>query len=288
MAKDVAEPEAEVLETPEIDETEDQVAEPESEEAESPEPEEGDEEETIIGFGDEDEPEAEAETPTIKRIRERNRDLNKQLRERDRELEELRRSNAPAKIEVGPEPTLESCDWDEDKFKSQLLEWRDKKAEADNQVAAEQQKTQRVLESYNRDLTAYNERKATIGVPDYEEAEATVVAALNMEQQAVAVQAAKDPAALVVALSRSPEKLAELAKIDNPWKLAAAIARMESSVKVVTRKKGPNLDRPVRGSASMVAVDTDKELERLEKEAERTGNRTAVVNYKRQLKAQAK
>ena len=169
-------------------------------------------------------------------------------------------------------------------LKTRLREYDAKKAEVTAQEATEAQKFNRVIESYNHDLEAYTARKATIGVPDYEEAEATVVAALSLEQQAVALQAANDPAALVVALSRSPAKLAEIAKIDNPWKLSAAIAKLEGSVKVVTRKKGPALDRPTKGSASM-AVSTDDKLAQLEKEAEKTGDRSKIVAYKRELKA---
>jgi hypothetical protein len=108
-----------------------------------------------------------------------------------------------------------------------------------------------------------------------------------MEQQAVALQAASDPAALVVALARSPAKLAELAKIDNPWKLSAAIAKLEGSVKVVTRKKGPN--STVRPKARRQwQVSSDDRLKALEKEAEKTGVRTKLIAYKRELKAQAK
>jgi hypothetical protein len=286
---DEAETETQEVETPEIEETEDQheaeTEEQHSEQEESQAEEgEGDEEETIIGFGDEDEEESsEDETPTIKRLRERNREQTRLLRERERELAELRQGAAkPA--ELGPKPTLESCEWDEEKFETALDDWKAKKADADAQAEKAGEQTRKVMESYTKDLEAYTASKATIGVPDFDDAEATVVAALNMEQQAVLLQAASNPAAMVVALSRSPEKLAELAKEHNPWKLSAMLAKMEGAVKVVKRKKAPVLDRAQRGSASVTAPSADAELERLEKEADRTGNRTALIAYKRQLK----
>jgi hypothetical protein len=297
MAKAALEPEAEVLETPEIDETEDQVQPETEEQAEEPEqpaePEESEaEEETIIGFGDEDdeEPSAEDDTPTIRRIRERNREITKQLREKDRELAELRQKVTTPKIEVGPKPGLWDDDiaGDEELYDKRMEDWRRQVSEAEKHQTAEQEKSRRVIESYQRDLETYNSRKASIGVPDYEDAEAVVVAALAPEQQAVALQAANDPAALVYALSKSPAKLAELQKIDNPWKLSAAIARLEGSVKVTTRKKAPNIDRPTRGSASVVQESGDKKLEQLEKEAEKTGDRSKVIAYKRSLREQAK
>jgi hypothetical protein len=283
------ETETEVLETPEIEEAEDQVQEPETEEH-SEEPEAPEEEETVISFGDEDEEESEeADTPTIKRLRERNREQTKRLRELDKEIAELRQSAVKPKIEVGPKPDLwEDCEGDPEKFEVALDAWKQRKAEAETETERAEEKTRRVIESYNSDLASYNERKAKLGVSDYEDAEATVVAALNMEQQAVALQAANDPAALVYALAKSPAKLAELAKIDNPWKLSAAIARLEGSVKVVTRKKAPAIDRPAKGSASVAQMSADKRLEQLEAEAEKTGDRTKVQQYKRELKAQQK
>jgi hypothetical protein len=298
MAKEPVEELEQEAPEPEIEEVEDQVQEPETEELledepEQPETSEDDgDEEVSIGF--EDEPEEEADeaddTPTIKRIRERNRDLNKQLREREKELAELRAAAAaPKAIEVGPKPDLwEDCEGDPEKFEAALDAWKQKKAAADEQVTKAQEGQRKVIESYNRDLENYEKRKATIGVADYEDAEATVVSALSLEQQAVALQAASDPAALVVALAKSPAKLAELAKIDNPWKLSAAIAKLEGSVKVVTRKKAPNIDKPARGSAAINQLSSDAQLEKLEKEAERTGDRTKLIAFKRQLREQGK
>lgn len=250
-----------------------------------PEPDEGDDE-VLIGFEDEAEEEAaEDDTPTIRRLRDRNREQTKLLRDREKRIAELEQTAVKPKIEVGPKPDLwEDCEGDPEKFETALDKWKADKAEADSQVTRAEEQSRRVIDSYNRDLEAYTARKAAIGVPDYEEAEATVVAALSMEQQAVALQSANDPAALVVALAKSPAKLAELAKIDNPWKLSAAIARMEGSVKVTTRKKASALDRPATGSASMQTANADAELERLEKEAEKTGDRSKVQRYKRSLK----
>jgi len=296
VAKEPVE-ELEAPETPEIEEAEDQVQEPEAEEpsGEPEQPEDEGDEEVSIGF--EDEPEEEADeaddTPTIKRIRERNRDLNKQLRDREKELAELRAAAAQPQTleELGPEPTYEECDYDDELFKQRLREYDDKKKAAAERANKAQEGQRRVIESYNRDLENYEKRKAAIGVPDYEDAEAMVVAALSLEQQAVALQAASDPAALVVALAKSPSKLAELAKIDNPWKLSAAIAKLEGSVKVVTKKKAPNIDKPAKGSAAVSGGETlQAQIDRLEAAFEKKGggDRTEIQRLRRQLKEQAK
>lgn len=281
----VQEPEAEVLETTEIEEAEDQVQ-PETEER--PEVVEPEEEETVIGFAD-DEPE-EDDSPPIKTLRERNREQTRLLREKDKRIAELEQARAPAKVELGPKPTLESCGWDEAEFETKLDQWKADEAKAKEQEAKVQEDARKANESWQRDFDAYTARKSTIGIPDYQDAEDTVVAALNKMQQAVIVKAANDPNALVVALSRSPDKLAEIAKYDDPVKLAAAIARMEGSVKVTTRKKSFTPDRPQRGSAPMENVGGLKEqlakAEAAFDKAGGNGDRTEIQRLQRLLKAQ--
>jgi hypothetical protein len=157
----------------------------------------------------------------------------------------------------------------------------------EEQTAAVEQENRQAQEAWNADLNRYAEQKAKIGVPDYEDAESIVISALNPMQQAVIVKAADNPAAFAYALSKSPSKLTELAKQQDPIKLAVAVAKMEGAVKVVKRKKGPAIDKPVSGSGSMPG-GTDKQLEKLEKEAERTGNRTELINYRKKLEARGK
>jgi hypothetical protein len=163
--------------------------------------------------------------------------------------------------------------------------WRGRKADAEAQENRVIEQRRQIEESYNKDLANYEARNSALAAQgiDVEDAISAVAAKLTLEQQAVAIQAASDPAALAVALNRSPSRLEELAKIHNPWKLAAAIARMEGSVKV-TKKKAPAPNRPLAGSASMADANVDKELQKLEAEAARTGVRTKVIAYKKQLK----
>jgi hypothetical protein len=105
-----------------------------------------------------------------------------------------------------------------------------------------------------------------------------------MVQQAVIVKAAADPALFLYALGKSEAKRSELAKIQDPIKLAAAVARMEGAVKVTTRK-APTPDRPLSGSSKMPG-SADKEIERLEKKAAANGgDRSELIAYKAKLAA---
>lgn len=238
-----------------------------------------DEEETVISFDGDDADDADkpGDSSVIRRLRQ-------ELRESKRRAAELERTNTKPKVEVGPKPTLAECGFDEEAYDAALEAWRDKKAAAEAEDAKAEEEVRRANESWERDLSAYNVRKASIGIPDFSEAEEAVKTALNPMQQAVIVKAASDPAALVAALGKSEAKLAELAKFEDPIKMAAAVARMEGAVKVIKRKKAPAVDRPASGSASMPG-GADKKLEKLEKEADRTGDRTNLIRYRRSLDA---
>lgn len=260
-----------------------------TEEAQSDQPaeEQGDQqdnqpdaEELVIGFDGED-PDADKpdDSSVIRQLREENRKAKARLRE----LEQARA--APA-VQVGPKPTLESCDFDEEKFEEALDAWKDDKRKADEhqQTAQQQQKAQQ--EEWDAAADRYQGLKATLAAPDFDDAEIAVQEALGPVSAAIAM-VAEDPAKVVYALGKSPAKLAELAKLkNNPLKLAAAVARMEGQIKV-TRRSAPKPDTPVRGSGGLPG-GTDKQLERLEREAATSGDRSKLIAYKAELKKTAK
>lgn len=262
-------------ETLELTET---VAKPEEQEpqtAEKPAPDE-DGDETIVRFEDEDE-DQEGDSPVIRRLRERNRELN-------RRLGDARRSIPPEQpIELGEEPTWESCDYDEERWKNEHKAWEAKKTVYERKRAAEAEEARRTEEGWRRDMDAYNRRKKELAIPDYEDIESSVTQVLSPMQQAVIVKAAADPAVFVAAIGRSEDKLEALAKIDDPIKLAVAVTNMEGSIRMVVRRKGANVDEPVYGSAP-IPRGVDSRLAYLEKQAQQSGDYTKLFDYKRKLK----
>lgn len=248
-------------------------------EPETPEnPEDEGEEETLVSFGDPSDLSEEQPTDntTVRQMRARIRELEREAKSRE----------APKPpVQAKPEPTLESCEWDEDKFKSEWRAWNEEQESVKAEQAKAQEEQQRVQQEWQQDLQSYAQKKQALGVPDVDECEETVIAALNNVQQAVLVKSANDPALFMVALAKSPDKLAELSKMQDPIKLAAAIARMEGGIKVVKKRKGAALDTPQSGSAQIpAAVTPDAKLAQLEKEAERTGNRSELAKYRRELR----
>lgn len=278
---DLNQPELEGFEpeTPELEE-------PELSDPELSEPEPGDEDDEEIGFGDEAAPASRGDNSDLVRH------LRAEVRKRDEELTGYKTGKLqpvqPQTIELGPKPTLESCEYDEAKFESALDSWKTTKAQADQVQAESVQKAQQVQQRFNARLQTYTTSKAGLKVRDFELAEGAVLAALSPVQQAVAIQAADDSARLVYALGRHPEKLKTLAAIEDPIEFTKALVKLEGQLKVTSRSRTPpEPDRQPRGSAPL-AARTDKQLERLEAQAAKSGDRTAVIAYKRQLRTQGR
>lgn len=246
----------------------------ETDEGDDPDAGEEDEEETVVSFGEGDEEDVPDDNSVIRRMR-------AELKESKKRIAELEQASpAPATIEVGEKPTLAGCNYDEDAYEAEVDKWRERKAEAERAEAEQQEQARAANEAWQSDLQAYEQKKAKLALPDYEAAEDAVKGSLSLVQQAVIIKAAGDPALFVAAIGRNDAKLAELAKIADPIKLAATVARMEGAIKVSKKRKGPAIDKPQGGSGSM-PQGQDKELEKLEKEAERTGNRTKLIAYKK-------
>ena len=242
---------------------------------EGDEEDEGDEE-TVVGFEDEAEAGSEDDTPVIRRMRERLKVLN-------RENQELRKGDTQRQeADLGPKPTLQDCDYDEDEYDRRRDEWLAKKQRLETTTQSREREAQAAEREWAQDMDAYASKRDALALPDFEDAAETVKDALSIAQQAVIIKAANNPAAFVYGLSRSDARLAELAKIRDPLKFAAAVARMEGGLKVVKRRRTPAPDRPTKGSSKLPG-GTDKQLDKLEAEAQKSGNRTAVLAYKRKL-----
>ena len=264
-AEDVLELEDE-LDTEEV-EGEDQDT---DDEASSDDDEDGDE--TVIGFGDEEDedeaaPASESDSSVI-------RELRKANREAQRRIAELERGTAPPKVELGPKPTLESCEYDEEAFEAELTAWHARKAEVDAQQREAQAATERQREEWQGRVEAYQTAKTALGVDDYDDAEAEVFSALSQETSALLVRIGNP--ALVYALRKSPSKLEQLSKL-NLADAAVQLGEWKAGLKV-TKRKAPAPDRPVNGKAGTPASG---KLEKLLAQARKTGDYSKYSAAKR-------
>ncbi|MEW9855922.1 hypothetical protein [Novosphingobium sp. M1R2S20] len=268
-ADDVLELEDELA--PEADEGEEQGEAVEGEGADSQ-----DDEEDLIAFGDEEAaPASEDQTSTVRHLREK-------LREAQREAAELRKVTAKPKVELGPKPTLAEVDYDEDRYEQALDDWKSRKAQIEREEQAEQEQAKKASEEWAGRVQTYQSGKTQLRVPDFDAAEATVFTALPEQHQALLMMA-KNPAALVYALSKSPSKLDELSKLDLT-RAAMMVGKLEDKVSIQKRKPSAQPDTPLRGNAA-VSGGEDREEARLAKEAEKTGDRTKLIAYRRQKRA---
>lgn len=272
----------------ELDEGQDDAGdgeEGESGSAEEGEEGEGEAEGVVITIGEEP---AAAEDEEQARAPEWVRDLRKSNREKDRVIRELQAkvsqaTPSPAAVVLGAKPTLAACDFDEAKFETDLTAWHERKQEVEAQQRTREAAEQKSKEAWQTKLADYNKSKSAMKVKDFEDAEEVAKSILSITQQGIIVAGSKNSALLTYAIGKNPNKAKELAALNDPVQFAWEVAQLETKLKVTPRKMPPPPDRQVRGGASGSAVDSA--LQRLQTEADKTGDRSKVAQYIRQKKA---
>lgn len=251
-------------------------------EGETPPAEEA-EGELVVSIGNEEPPppeqEAEQAPAWVKELRKQNREQQKRIRE-------LERAAAPAaqgETNTAPpkKPTLADVDYDTDAYEVKLDEWHTAKAAFESKAAELKREQDAVKEAWEAKLTNYNTAKAELKARDFDEAEAVITDTLSVTQQGIILDGAEKPALVIYALGKNPKKAAELAAITNPVAFAAAIGRLEASLKVTARKPSAQPEKIPSGNAPKTGA-VDNTLERLRDEAAKTGDMTKVMAYKRQ------
>ena len=237
-------------------------------------------EQIVVSIGDEPAPEADDNEPApvwVKKVRQRNRELEKELRETRKKLETV---TAPKEPEVGAKPTLEKFDYDTEKYEDALTTWYDRKKQADERAAQAKAEAEKAEKSWSEKLEAYQEAKATFKADDFDEAEATVLEVMDQTQQGIIVHGATDPTMLMYAMGKNEAKAKEIAAIKDPVKFAFAIAKLEAQLKVSTKKPATQPESKISGN-SRPSGSIDSTLERLREEAAKSGDFSRVLEYKR-------
>lgn len=276
-------------ETPTLDEIE-QAAEPEetqvepesdeSEQSEQPE----EEDELIVQIGDEPPPAPEERKAPewVQDLRRQHRELQKQNRELQARLQQ---TTAPAQpVTLGPKPTLESLDYDAERYEAALEKWYERKRQVDQVHLQAKQAEEAQTRSWQERLDTYSKQKTELKVKDYDDAESLAQEVFDVVQQGVILQGAENPALVVYALGKNPKRAKELAGIKDPVKFAVAIGKLEKDMKVSPRRSAPPPERSVGAGSGRISGSIDSSLERLRAEAEKTGDFTKVIRYRQQLR----
>ena len=262
-------------------------------EGETPEGAEGSESEesqesddVVVTIGEESPPSEEesAHAPEwVRGLRKNYRELQREKRELEEKLKAV--SGAETKpAALGQKPTLEGHDYDAEKYENALANWYDQKRLADEQAAKAKAEATAAEQAWQAKLASYGKAKTELKVKDFDDAEATVQESFSSTQQGIILQGAENPALVIYALGKNPKKAKELAAITDPVKYAFAVAKLETLLKVTNRKAPPPPEGSVRGTGSTSGA-VDSSLERLRAEAEKTGDYSKVVAYKRSKKA---
>lgn len=208
----------------------------------------------------------------VKEVRKENRELKRQLKQRESQQHEQQ--------VLREKPTLDDHDYDSDAFEQDYAQWLTEKQQVDAQVHAERQKYQQYHERYKADVDAIKAK-----APDYDEVELSVVDVLSEQKQGLLQMLVDNPAKVVYALGKnSPAQLERLSKLDD-IQFAKQIVLMEMQMSSKTKSRNQNKPKPKTHELEGAAGGADTRLAKLEAEADRTGDRSKVAAYKKQLKS---
>lgn len=246
-----------------------------------------DEEELVISMDGEEitqEDEEQKHAPVwVKELRKASREKDKKIRELEAKLNASTAAKPAQEVKLRAKPKLEDFDYDPDIYEEKLGEWYEEKRRYDAQVEASKKAQEEAEKAWQDKLAGYNKAKTELKVRDYEDAEEFVQDKFSVTQQGILLQGLENPALVVYALGKNRKKAAELASIADPVRFAVAVGKLETQLKVTTRKSPPPPAKTVTGTAR-VSGAVDSTLDRLRAEAEKTGDYTKVLKYKQQKK----
>lgn len=222
--------------------------------------------------GEESDPFKGQEAPEwVKQVRKENRELKRQLKQRESQQHEQQQA-------LREKPTLDAHEYDSDAYEEDLQQWFSEKSQHDARQKAEQEKYQHYDERYKSSVDAVRAK-----VADYDEIEQSIVDTVPPQRQALIKMLVDDPARMVVALGKSPAQLEKLLGLDD-IQFAKQIVLMEQQMSSKTKSRNPNKPKPKTHELEGAAGGADTQLAKLEAEADKTGDRSAVAAYKRKMR----
>jgi RNA polymerase-interacting CarD/CdnL/TRCF family regulator len=251
------------------------------EEKEGPtEEEDGDVVVAIEGEEEEKEESVKETTSWVRDLRRVNREKERRIKELEAKINALGKGDERPKL--GPKPKLEDFDYDSDKFDSALSKWYEDKLQDDKHKELIKAKELEQEKAWKEKLGRYTEARNKLKVGDFEDAEELVQDLLDITQQGIIIQGARRPDLVVYAIGKNPKKAKELAAIKNPVDFAFAVADLERNLKVTTKKSVPSPESVVKGNGGTSGAISSR-LNALRAEAEKTGDYTKVLRYKREM-----
>ncbi len=245
-------------------------------------PNEDDDEETPnddddlgFSFDDEEESEEVKQAPKwVKEVRIQNRELKRKLKEY-----EAKQAQSTGMQALREKPTLEEYDYDDEAYQADLDKWYQEKQQFESHKQQVEQQFQQVQEKFNAEAQTISAVK-----PDFQEKLNKVAEALPIERQNFILGKTKNPAKLSYLLGKSPEKLAQLAELDDIDYIKQIGVLEYQMQQGKTKQRNPNKPKPRKHKTHSSGGGVDMRLQKLQEQAEKTGNYTEVIRYKKQMK----
>lgn len=237
--------------------------------------EEGKEEEVItedeVIIEGEEESEPEDETQLVKKLR-------GLLKEKEKELKGYR-TKIPKEEGLRPRPKLEDFDYDPELYDAELDKWYQEKIVYDSKQSEKQKYEDAVNQDFQKKLNNYEVAKSQLNKSDYDEIEAIVDDELTVAQRAIIIKNVRNAALFFYAIGKNPNKLSQLAKMHDLAEFTYNIAKLEEQIKMA-KKLPPSPEKRISTGTPFAS----NALERLRAEADKTGDYSKVLEYRRKNK----
>lgn len=243
------------------------------------EQQDGDEEVDVVSLGS-DAIQSEDEPEGMRNLREALK-REKQLR-KDAEAR-----GAPKVDQVGEKPNMDDY-WEKpEDFEKDLLAWSERKRAAEAEQGEAEKLNQSVTDDVAAGQRAYQEQRASLRIPGFEAADDKVVDALpEIFLNAVNLAGGDKAAALRFYLGTHPDQLSKITalnprKVTDLIKVAALAGSMAKEINVQRRKPAtaPDTNHSARGTSGGGGGRGDQRRARLEAEADRSGDYSALIKY---------
>lgn len=233
--------------------------------------------EEAITDGEEKEP-----APTwLKEMRQAHREAMRENRELKKRLKSIEQPE-PAIKPLRKKPTLEGHEYDAHAYEEDLDKWHGEKRQHDALKEKQEADLAQQEKAWQEKLTGYEAAKTKLRkqLPDFDDAETTILENFSKTQQGIVLQGAENPSLVIYALGKNNERAKALGKITDPVKFAFAIAKLEKDISVKKRTKTPPPPEKTLNGTGSKSGAVDSTLERLREEAAKTGNYSKVLAYK--------
>ena len=218
----------------------------------------------------------------VKELRAKHKEQRAEIHKLQEELAKTKNVAQVAQPKISPKPKIEDFDYDTELYENALDSWYNEQQVVKQQEVMKQKEAEKQQQEVATVMQKYTSKKQELKVPDYDLAEDSVSKNLSIDQQNVILKYASNPALVVYALGKNKSKVDEFSSIKDPILFAMQIKDFEGKLKVEKKRPSTTPERTIVSSGAKLS--NDMHLETLRREAEKTGDYSKVLKYKKNIK----